>query len=90
MTAIYKYELRVQDVQTIGLPIDAEVLDIQNQNGTICLWAKIPDTETTLVAKTIYCFGTGHAMPSNHNQMKYISTVQMSGGMLIFNFYILL
>lgn len=38
---IYKYPLDVTDVQEIKLPVGAEILTVQAQNGTLCLWALV-------------------------------------------------
>ena len=37
---IYKYTLSLQDEQTVAMPPDAEVLSVQVQAGTICIFAK--------------------------------------------------
>jgi hypothetical protein len=79
MRKIYKYSLVIADEQAISLPKDAEILAVQVQGGTLCLWAIVfPGNENELKAIEIY--GTGHDFPTiGQGERKYISTVQMGG-----------
>jgi hypothetical protein len=73
---IFKYPLTLTDKQTILLPIGAELLTIQNQNGSLCLWASV-DEKAFLEARTFAIYGTGNPLPESIG--RYISTVQMDG-----------
>lgn len=56
---VFKYQLRVEDVQTIWLPKGAELLTVQTQQGTPCLWALV-DEQAPTEERTILMYGTGH------------------------------
>lgn len=82
---IHKYPLRVMDTQEIPMPFGAEILCVQVQHGTPCLWAMV-FAENRLEPRTIEAFGTGHEMPPNTHR-KYIGTFQMNGGALVFHVF---
>ena len=69
MKTIYKYELISQDV-SMKLPLGAEILTVQIQDGRPMLWALVtPGNE--LVDRFISTVGTGWEVEDN---MKYICT----------------
>jgi hypothetical protein len=59
MLTVYKYEIPIADRFVLQLPIGAEILHAECQNGVPCLWAKI-DTEARRVGRRLYITGTGH------------------------------
>lgn len=85
METIYKYQLETTDEQLIEMPIGAEILTVQTQNGTPCIWAKV-NTKNANFKYQFRIFGTGHPIESDFRG-KYIGTYQLSGGALIFHVY---
>lgn len=83
---IYKYPIEVTDFQKVKLPLNAKILTAQTQNGFLCLWAQVEEKNTTIEERSIEIFGTGHPMTDTLNR-KYISTVQMKGGSLVFHVF---
>jgi hypothetical protein len=77
MKTIYKVELKITDVQTIELPSGAEILTVQNQRNSLCLWALV-ETDAKLVSRVIEIIGTGN--PIEPRPRKYIGTAQISHG----------
>jgi len=73
---IFKYRLKVTDVQTIKLPYRAKVIKIDVQDDKLYLWAEVGHGEE-LVDRTFYVFGTGQPINVDPHSMKYIDTVQM-------------
>ena len=76
MKAIWKFPLKVEDVQAFEVPESAEILSIQNQGGQICLWAAV-DTNAPKKFRTFRMYGTGHEHTSFVGI--YIGTVQKDG-----------
>jgi hypothetical protein len=77
-STIWKYHLEVEDLQQIEMPVGAQVLAVEVQNGQPCLWAKVDPTKLNVVCK-IATVGTGH--PANHAEgLQYIGTYQLHGG----------
>lgn len=82
---IYKYSLRVTDIQEIELPIDAKILSIQTQREEPCLWALV-ETENKNQVRVIEIIGTGNPIEEvTDSTREFIATFQMRGGEVIFH-----
>lgn len=87
MTTIWKYPLNITDQQTISLPQGAKILSVQLQglvSSQLHLWAEV-DTEQIFEGRVIEIFGTGN--PITPGRRRYIDTVQMHGGALVWHIY---
>ena len=84
MISIWKFNLQTIDKQVIEMPVGAELLTVQIQNGEPCLWARVDNNEM-LEQRQIAIHGTGHELPDTTR--KYIGTYQMAGGGLIFHVF---
>lgn len=84
MLQIWKYPLTVGRNVAFEMPLGAEVLTVQMQCGTPCMWAKVdPAKQTTTREFSIY--GTGHEMPVTVGE--YRGTFQLEGGALVFHLF---
>lgn len=81
MKRIYKYPLTVTDNQTVPMPKGAEILTVQVQGGTPCLWAMV-DLREPEEDRRILTYGTGHIVDL---EGRYIGTYQMSA--LVFHVF---
>lgn len=83
MKSIYKFPIKhVADVVRLEMPSGAEVLTVQVQHETPCIWA-ICDPKAELVNRHFEIFGTGHILPENMDiefNYKYIGTFQLHEG----------
>ncbi len=70
---IYKYPLKLTDVQHVTMPKGARILSVHDQRGTICLWALVDASEVSTEARLIEIIGTGNPMPVAKRQ--FIGTV---------------
>lgn len=64
MKTIYKYPLEITYVQTVDLPIDHQILHVDNQGGVMTMWALVhvgPDVVT--YPKKLMIAGTGNPFP---------------------------
>jgi len=75
MKTIYKYTLDL-DIETseFQMPLDAEILCVQNQNNVLCLWVMFDEDQVLTSIRKFQIYGTGHSIPSFK---KYIGTAQM-------------
>lgn len=86
MKTIYKYPIRVKDVQVIEMPVGARILALQVQGSQPCLWAEIDMTvPREKEVRTFETWGTGQPMDSAPRQ--YVGTYQMSDGEFIWHVY---
>lgn len=72
---IWKYELKIKAVQDIELPLGAEPLSVQVQNGKVCIWTTAMPASITKPVR-FYIVGTGDTVPDS--AAKYLGTVQVS------------
>lgn len=74
MLTIYKYPFRIEDRFTLELPIGSQILHVECQNATPCLWALVtPGNQLESVPFRI-C-GTGH--PINNSDIgNHVATFQ--------------
>lgn len=82
---IYKYRLELRDVQSMLMPEGAEVLSVQVQNGSPCMWAKVDTITEERTWRQFVIYGTGH--PTFDFPSKFIGTFQMDNGSLVFHVF---
>lgn len=85
MKTIFKYPLELTDRQEVNMPFDAKILTVQVQYGVPCIWA-IVDTEIKHFHSRVFdIVGTGNPMRDcNH---KYLGTIQLHDGALVFHVF---
>lgn len=83
--AVFKYELQVIDQQDIDLPVDAQILSVEEQHGLVMLWAVVKPS-ARMQRRTVYCIGTGRMF--HGEEVDHIGTVQIYNGQLVFHFFI--
>lgn len=85
MKRVYKYPVEIADVQTILLPIGAQILSVQVQGGNPYIWACVnPSAESE--PRRFRLFETGHNIESE-NCLKFIGTFQLLGGRLVYHLF---
>lgn len=82
---VYKFPLSMATYQSIALPVDAEVLTVQVQGTSVCLWAKI-DPTLRRYPHGIAIHGTGHEF--NDDNYRYITTFQLNEA-LVFHVFLI-
>jgi len=83
---IWKYELKIEGLQNIIMPIGAKILSVQIQNETPCLWALVNPEEKDTDARNIETFGTGHTVCYDSGVTRdFIGTYQTRG--LVFHVF---
>jgi hypothetical protein len=83
MTTIYKYTLEPGRT-VLELPDGAQVLTVQMQHGSPCMWALV-DLARPIGRRFFDVYGTGHAMPADPG--RYVATFQMEGGALVWHVF---
>lgn len=81
---IWKYPLQPSLAQFVMMPEDAELLAVQAQGETLCLWALV-SPDAPLEERTIEVLGTGHQ--TDEKDRRYIGTAQMHGGKLVWHVF---
>ena len=86
METIHKYQLDLLvDKQTLQLPKGYNPMQVQVQNGTVCLWCVVDNAETEFEEVTIHTITTGGIIPNGLNG--YLGTTQHSNGRLVLHWF---
>ena len=81
---ISKFQFEPNDRIEFTMPIGAEILTVQMQNGQPCVWALVnPQVKTE--KRILRIVGTGHTIIDKLG--KYIGTFQLMEGQLIFHLF---
>lgn len=67
------------------MPVGSEILSVQTQFDSPQLWALVNPSETRKETRVFKSYGTGHPIPENPG--KFIGTVQIHSGSLIFHVF---
>lgn len=84
MKTIYKYplELNDEDIASVELPLESELLHVDLQNNHLFVWAMI-DTDLTMTGlRRIMVKGTGHPIPEDR-VLRHINSWMSMGGLLV-------
>ena len=85
---IYKYIIQITDVQTIEVPIEHKLLDIQFQQDNLCAWVLVLPSEKTVDFK-LRIIGTGNKTDIEFlEEYKYLKTVQMLNGAMVWHIFL--
>lgn len=82
---IWKQVLEVTDYQIVEIPKHSEILCVQNQNETPCIWFKCQDDEKDTDMFAFRIVGTGHKFDTTLDE--YVGTFQLHGGALVFHVF---
>lgn len=76
MKTIWKFQFDIVSPLCISMPQGAEILSVQDQGGTACLWA-IVNPESELEQRYFEIFGTGQFMRGDMGaERRFIGTFQ--------------
>ena len=86
---IFKYPLKITDTQIIKVPAGASALSVINQKEIPVLYAIIPEDNDPEVTKNfeIRIYGTGHTLPCDSRDFKFLGTVPTHGGDLVWHVF---
>lgn len=62
MRTIWKFQLPVYGVNRVSMPIDAQIIHVDNQDGKLCVWAEVSFPAPTLEVR-LCVVGTGNPLP---------------------------
>lgn len=82
---IWKYNVKIDDVQTVAMPEGAKLLSVQVQHNLVTIWAMV-DPRNLNVNRIIQMAGTGHDM-SERIMGDFLGTFQIESGALVFHVF---
>ncbi len=87
MKKIWKYTLPVTDHPILPMQKDARVLSVDVQHGEVQVWALV-DPEAPTELRRFRVSGTGHPLGEEIESLRFIGTVQMMGGQLVWHIFV--
>jgi hypothetical protein len=87
MNKIWKYILEITDQQYLQLPMGARILSVANQNESLVLYALVNPEEQTTENFVVQIFGTGNPIERLDPMSKFIGTVVMENGKLVWHVF---
>lgn len=82
---IWKFPLKVGSLQTINMPLNAQILHLASQSNQPNLWALV-DENAGLECRNFATYGTGHPMPSlDYGQ--YVGSYTLDNGEFVFHVF---
>jgi hypothetical protein len=86
---IFKYPLMMADLQVVKVPAGGVPLSVIEQHGTIVMYVRVPEDNDPEVVKDleIRIVGTGQVIEFDTNDIKFLGTVPMEGGDLIWHVF---
>jgi hypothetical protein len=85
---IWKYVLEVTNFQIVSVPLGAKVLSAMEQYGQICLWCLVDSNCLGKEACPVWIHGTGTSITNATTQGRFVSSVPLEGGQLIFHVFV--
>ena len=85
-TIVGKFVVDISDIITVKLPSSAQPLHFAEQHGVLCLWALIDLDQKEKRRFEFRMAGTGHPIEPTMS-MRYMNTILMQGGSLVFHFF---
>lgn len=83
---IWKFTLPVTDHPVVSMPKGAKVLSAGMQGGDLQIWALV-DPEASKELRKFRVAGTGLPLEDEIASQRFIGTVQMMGGALIWHIF---
>lgn len=85
---VHKHTIYLEraETQTVRLPLDAELLCVQQQREHLCLWYRCDPTVIATSQFRFFVVGTGHDCPSRL-EADYLGTAMFCGGDLVLHVF---
>ena len=86
---VWKFPIEVADTVEIELPVGAEILHADEQQGVPMLWVLVDPLETMKQVRKLRFAGTGHHIYTKNGvqELDYVSTFLMAGGALVWHIF---
>ena len=88
MKTVCEFPLLWEDYQTVSMPLDSKVLAAQVQGRIICIWALVDPGATQAIDCPVWIHGTGHPVGNAASEGRYVASVQLDGGSLVFHVFV--
>lgn len=85
---IFKYVIPITDESELQLPAGAQILSVMKQRNEIVLYVIVNTSINVMKTVSIRVVGTGHIIDFDTNEYKFVGTVSLHGGVLMFHVFV--
>lgn len=75
MKTIHKFQIPLKEEVAISIPGFQRILRVDQQRGTLCLWAGVDLDNPAPTVINLAVVGTGHRLPDNYDWETHLATV---------------
>lgn len=86
MKKVYKYVLKATDEQVVEIP-SIDILSVESQLDNIVVYALVDIDNPIVNCYTFRVYGTGHDIKNDIDSFKFLGTVKMHNGSLMFHVF---
>jgi len=86
MLTVYKYQVPIVDNFELELPVGAKILSFMEQRGAPCVWVLI-DPDMHHEVRRFRLAGTGHPITIDPDELRFVGSVLLRGGDLVFHLF---
>lgn len=86
MRTVWKYPIRSDDTFTVSMPICANVIHVDTQNGEPFFWAVVDPDEPIVTDRKFRLCGTGHPI-KNNEALIHVGTFLVRDDYLVFHLF---
>jgi hypothetical protein len=87
MLRIYKYVLEEKSIQILELPMNSRILSVESQGEDIVLYVMVDAEERRKWARMVRIYGTGFDITPDIDDYRFLGTVKLSQGKLMFHVF---
>lgn len=87
MKSVYKYTLDIKESNVIELPLFSEVLSVESQGENIVVYGLVNTEQKETISYDFRTYGTGHIIEFDLKEYKFLGTVKMYNGGLMFHVF---
>jgi hypothetical protein len=85
---IHKYQLDATTAQELSVTKEGRILSVAEQRNNIVVYAMVDTDEQEKDHYEVFVIGTGHHIPLDALEGRFLGTVNLHGGSLMFHVFI--
>lgn len=87
LKTIYKYTLEGKESNVIEMPLSTQIISVESQGDNIVVYGIVDTEENATISYDFRTYGTGLQINIDLNEYKFLSTVKLYNGSLMFHVF---
>lgn len=85
--SIWKFVLEATESQEVEMPVGSEIISAESQGDSVVIYALVKPKEEGKEVYKFLVYGTGHDIRLNITEYRFLDTVKMYSGSLMFHVF---